>query len=439
LSLEKCAFCGKYVFKAYVCPYCGKKFCFEHRAPDKHNCKWDLFRLKENIRKKFLRDKIHQLVTKVINPKLVKFPLSFIEEIRSELIDEFWYVNNVEELCKLLRMLPKFYLLLPEEHKELFRKLLLSIDDYVFKEIGYKLNLRKSLRTFKLTVKVMDEKGEVFQECIVSLLFNGNFICNLSNEEGITTFNLLKGTYIIEAYKAGKDWYVYGKKVVHIIDKDVNIDVIVTRKKWRPPERVFRRIRILTLPIEIPLPSLPPLWSMFIDIHEKYMQMALAGQLRYLGTFVNEKIVDVRHSFTGFKRMSPYFNPTLRPLIVPNEMDILILTENNKLIGLELKSKKGLERGDIGIEQACRYYEYGIEYVYLVHREVDWINPQIIIDQIKRLCPTLGYAIYSPGKLKILKLAELNPYIYRDDVRKRGEFIKKNFNKAGGTSGPYGS
>ena len=120
-------------------------------------------------------------------------------------------------------------------------------------------------------------------------------------------------------------------------------------------------------------------------------------------------------------------------------MDILILTENNKLIGLELKSKKGLERGDIGIEQACRYYEYGIEYVYLVHREVDWINPQIIIDQIKRLCPTLGYAIYSPGKLKILKLAELNPYIYRDDVRKRGEFIKKNFNKAGGTSGPYGS
>ncbi len=36
--MAKCYFCGKDVDLPFTCNYCGKKFCAEHRIPEKHDC-----------------------------------------------------------------------------------------------------------------------------------------------------------------------------------------------------------------------------------------------------------------------------------------------------------------------------------------------------------------------------------------------------------------
>lgn len=36
--MPKCEYCGKEVLLPFVCPYCGKSFCAEHRLPEKHEC-----------------------------------------------------------------------------------------------------------------------------------------------------------------------------------------------------------------------------------------------------------------------------------------------------------------------------------------------------------------------------------------------------------------
>ena len=36
--MAKCNFCGKDVDLPFSCNYCGKKFCAEHRIPEKHDC-----------------------------------------------------------------------------------------------------------------------------------------------------------------------------------------------------------------------------------------------------------------------------------------------------------------------------------------------------------------------------------------------------------------
>ena len=36
--MVKCQVCGKELDLPYVCKYCGKTFCVEHRLPEKHNC-----------------------------------------------------------------------------------------------------------------------------------------------------------------------------------------------------------------------------------------------------------------------------------------------------------------------------------------------------------------------------------------------------------------
>ena len=36
--MPKCTHCGKEVLLPFVCPYCGKTFCAEHRLPENHQC-----------------------------------------------------------------------------------------------------------------------------------------------------------------------------------------------------------------------------------------------------------------------------------------------------------------------------------------------------------------------------------------------------------------
>jgi len=36
--MPKCAYCGKEVLFPFVCTYCGKTFCAEHRLPESHQC-----------------------------------------------------------------------------------------------------------------------------------------------------------------------------------------------------------------------------------------------------------------------------------------------------------------------------------------------------------------------------------------------------------------
>ena len=177
-------------------------------------------------------------------------------------------------------------------------------------------------------------------------------------------------------------------------------------------------------------------------MHEKYMQMAFASQLRRLGVFLNEKLLDVRHTFTGFK-FTKLLNkimsdPALNTLMVTKEMDVLALTESKKLLGFEHKSKKGLMAGDYGFDDAEKYYCYGIEYVYVVHREINDRFHKQMLEQIKSKYRHLGYIVYSLKKLKILKTAESNPLILSNrDVAKRGKFIKEHFGYAGGVKGPF--
>lgn len=34
----KCEYCGKEVFMPFVCPYCNRYFCIDHRLPENHDC-----------------------------------------------------------------------------------------------------------------------------------------------------------------------------------------------------------------------------------------------------------------------------------------------------------------------------------------------------------------------------------------------------------------
>lgn len=36
--MPKCEYCGKEVLFPFVCSYCGKTFCPEHRLPENHQC-----------------------------------------------------------------------------------------------------------------------------------------------------------------------------------------------------------------------------------------------------------------------------------------------------------------------------------------------------------------------------------------------------------------
>ena len=39
MGCERCSVCGKEIQPLpYVCKYCGKCFCVEHRLPEKHGC-----------------------------------------------------------------------------------------------------------------------------------------------------------------------------------------------------------------------------------------------------------------------------------------------------------------------------------------------------------------------------------------------------------------
>ena len=79
-----------------------------------------------------------------------------------------------------------------------------------------------------------------------------------------------------------------------------------------------------------------------------------------------------------------------------------------------------------------QYLEIGADEVYLVHREVSKELHESILEELKNFNESTGYAVYSPNKLTILKWAENNPLIERPDVRRRNEFLKRNFSKLGG-------
>lgn len=38
MSENRCDYCGREVYLPFRCPYCGGKFCEEHRLPENHNC-----------------------------------------------------------------------------------------------------------------------------------------------------------------------------------------------------------------------------------------------------------------------------------------------------------------------------------------------------------------------------------------------------------------
>ena len=224
--------------------------------------------------------------------------------------------------------------------------------------------------------------------------------------------------------------------------KNITKQIRLKKKTWPPKVKIIPIVKPpITIPCEIPLPKLPLEWLRLVDMHEKFMQMSFAAQLRKLGTFLGEKIVDARHTFTGFKAKELLreisYDPALKDLIVVKEMDVLALTESQKLIGFEHKSRKGIEKGDYGFEDAKTYYYYGIEYMYVVHRETNIELHKRILNIIETQYPTLGYIIYTPEKLKVMKKAAINPYISNEQIRKRGEYIKKRFSYAGSTNGPY--
>jgi len=400
--------------------------------PEAHGCRRGGLRGDVDV-----RDVAHRYLTRLFNwRRCCQLPRE-VWSLLSEVGDSIWYSGGDRgALLNAIRRLPRLYPLIPEEARGLFLELLRETEEFIEDELGEPLDLVGMVRPHRVTVKVCDVGGRPLNGCHVTVVMGGREVFRgVTGDDGSLIVRLTEGSYTVIAVKHGVDHAYYGLEEVKVAG-DVEVTVAayrapLTRREVKPSPPTLHAYKVS-------LPPLPLSWRRGVDVHEKWMQMAFRAQLEKLGKFLGKRLIGVRHTFTGFKSwhvLDEIRNDLdLRPLIVTNEMDIIALTEDNELIGFELKSLKCLQRGDYGIEQAKHYYLYGIDYVYLVHREMDEDVHREILKKVNST--TLGYATYSPDHLQILRIAQRNPYNDDEGVEKRGSYIKRNFHLAGGTTGP---
>jgi len=394
------------------------------------------------------RDIVYDYLRYVFNPifkiKLFDRIPEGLRNIFSQIAEKIWESETLDDLINNISLLTEIYILIPQEERSMFYLLLSKSQEFIKEKTGRSIVLTDKVKEFDVNLKIIDRDAQIpIAACSVivsrDMPLGGWIESFLTDAKGNVSFKLPMGIYRIAVFKKGADWYVldiFSLKVSENVRRIIN----VRRHKRERAERPLKKVELVvtTLPHRIDLPRLPPEWEFYIDNYpEKYMQMAFTSQLRALGHFMGEELSDIRHTFTGFKGFPDiYHHPTLKYLVVTKEMDVLALTKTGKLIGFEHKSRKGLMQGHYGFNDALQYFPYGIEYVYLVHRRINDDFHERILEFINEHYPYFGYITYSPKELEVLKEAEINPMIDRSDVRERGEFIKKHFNRAGGTKGP---
>ena len=349
--------------------------------------------------------------------------------------ENLWHARSISELRNHLFGLAKLYNSCSSFMKERFRELIIRTDLFFsLSGIIVKDELISKLHPYGATVVVVDEDG-CRLPAKLTILQNGAAIWSGYAENGQVSIPLLEGNYEIVAVSKGSDWYAMDIVTVNV---PAPLNTICIELHKYPKSIAAKRKE--KYPIEkahyvIQLPSPPTNLLKYFDVHEKWMQMALQYQLKILGSFAGRKLVDVAHTFTG-PSMTRFWKETLYDPVLRKlwgkETDVFALTESQRLIGFELKSRKGLERGDYGFSDAQQYLEIGADEVYLVHREVSKELHENILEELKNFNESIGYAIYSPNKLTILKWAENNPFIERPDVHRRNEFLKRHFSKLGG-------
>ena len=341
------------------------------------------------------------------------------------------FINkNLEELYKiaLTENIGNIVMQLYEQTKEFFNELLIIRKPSILK-IPLNIVVRDNSKTpvENALVEVYDEAGEK--------LFRG-----ITDSNGFTQTELVEGKYrIIVSKKWSKH---YGFEVLEIaLNREIEQPLVVILKKYErlPPPGPLKVVPE-TLPYRIQLPDPPPSLVSWIEVHEKFMQICFSAQLKKLGWWNGKKIVNVKHSCTlaAFRRFWDkwQYDPALSPLLVAREMDVLLLSDD-EIHGFELKSKKGLSKGDVGYKAEEVYFQYGINYVWVVHARIgDLSKHKEIMYQLEKVCPSAGYIIYSPRELEVLRYPKLNPQLVRNDVKRRNEILKQYFDLVGGKP-PY--
>jgi hypothetical protein len=383
-------------------------------------------------------DLTFKYLTTILNVWLAKTTSRRLFDEAVQFREELWrFKGSYLELEELIsKNLEKLYRLALIEGTE---NTVAQLCEQTRKFFGNLLNIRvlSILRLF-FSIVVKDSEGSPIKDAIVEVydkeisekLFRG-----FTNSNGLIKAELVEGEFKIIVRKSWLEYY--GFEILEArLDREIKQPLAIVLKKYRrlPPPKPPKTVPRI-LPHKIRLPPLPQSLGYWTEEHEKFMQIGFSAQLKQLGTWEGKRINHVKHTFTGIKRFYREwkYDPALRNLIVTNEMDILLLLENGEIHGFELKSRKGLQAGDFGYKTEQIYHYYGIEYAWIVHRKVgDIERHKQIMKQIEKYCPMVGYIVYSPEELEILKRPGRNPQLSRDDVKRRNETLKRYFDLAGG-------
>lgn len=62
MAFHRCEICGKDLpILPFICKYCGKSFCVEHRLPEKHTCE-KIEKVKEDAKVIHEEDLLHEII-----------------------------------------------------------------------------------------------------------------------------------------------------------------------------------------------------------------------------------------------------------------------------------------------------------------------------------------------------------------------------------------
>lgn len=80
MAPRRCEICGKELsILPYVCKYCGKSFCVEHRLPEKHVCE-KIEKVKENAKVIHTEDLLREIVEFEKAKEIRKNPLERLKK-----------------------------------------------------------------------------------------------------------------------------------------------------------------------------------------------------------------------------------------------------------------------------------------------------------------------------------------------------------------------
>ena len=87
MNFQRCEICEKdLAILPFICKYCGKNFCVEHRLPEKHTCE-KIEKVKENAKTIRSEDLIHEIIEfeKAKEKEMSEGPLKKLKKFKSKL------------------------------------------------------------------------------------------------------------------------------------------------------------------------------------------------------------------------------------------------------------------------------------------------------------------------------------------------------------------